>query len=636
MLELDHLTLYRGTKLLFQEAQIRIHTGQRVAVTGANGSGKSSLFAAIRGELTATRGELRLPPHWIIAHVDQETPATDRPALEFTLDGDRQLRELQHALSLAEDQNDGLRQAAIHGQLEAIDSYTARSRATQILIGLGFHQNELEKPVRAFSGGWRMRLNLAQVLMCRSDLLLLDEPTNHLDLDAVLWLEDFLRAYRGTLLLISHDRDFVDQIVDHIVNIEQESISIFRGGYSDFELHRAQRLAQQQAGFDRQQREVARIHQFVSRFRAKASKARQAQSRLKALERMEHIAPAHVDTPFHFAFPTPTRIPSPLLQLDEVSTGYADHTVLRHVTYNLCPSDRIGLLGRNGAGKSTLIKLMAGVLDVQAGQRIESQDLRVGYFAQHQVEQLRPHWSAIDHLKNLDRSVPERALRDFLGGFGFTGDMATCSIEPFSGGEKARLALALLIRQAPNVLLLDEPTNHLDLEMRHALNVALQDYVGALVVVSHDRFLLRSVADQFLLVADGRVVSFDSDLDGYRVWLEQDRAKQQRISEPKDIVPATDRKDRRRAAAEKRQRLSPLKQRLTSLERDLHRLTQRKAELDHLLTDPSLYGSDAKARLFETNTERAGILSLLSQTERLWLETAEAMDAAEREYNDEG
>lgn len=634
MLEFEHLTLHRGTKLLFQDANFRIHAAQRVAITGANGTGKSSLFAAILSELTPTHGELRVPTQWVIAHVAQETPAVDRSALEYTLDGDRALRDLQNALRAAEAQDDGLKQAHIHSQLEALDAYTAPSRATQILYGLGFEQADVTKPVRAFSGGWRMRLNLAQVLMCRSDLLLLDEPTNHLDLDAVIWLEDFLRGYRGTLLLISHDRDFVDRVVDHIISVQNESLQLFRGNYSDFEQYRVQQAAQLQAAYTRQQREVAHIQKFVSRFRAQASKARQAQSRLKALERMELIAPAHFDSPFRFSFPEPQRIPNPLLQLDQVSTGYAGHTVLRDIVLSLRPADRIGLLGRNGAGKSTLIKLMAGLLPVSGGQRVDPQDVRIGYFAQHQVEQLRPQWSAIEHLRERDRSVPERELRDFLGGFGFNGDMATCKIEPFSGGEKARLALALLVRQAPNVLLLDEPTNHLDLEMRHALNVALQDYTGALVVVSHDRFLLRSVTDQFLLVADGGVRAFDGDLDNYRSWLEQERTPAQAPAAESESKSAADRKDRRRLLADKRQRLAPLKQKVTLLERELQRLAQQRDQLDSILADPSIYAAEAKMRLKETSAQRAAVLSSLKQTENDWLVAAEALDAAESEADE--
>lgn len=634
MLEFEHLTLHRGTKLLFQDATFRIHASQRVAVTGANGSGKSSLFAAILGELTPTRGELRVPPQWTIAHVAQETPAVDRSALEFTLDGDRALRNLQDALSTAELEDDGLKQAHLHSQLEALDAYTAPSRATQILYGLGFEQADVAKPVRAFSGGWRMRLNLAQVLMCRSDLLLLDEPTNHLDLDAVIWLEDFLRGYRGTLMLISHDRDFVDRVVDHVISVQNESLQLFRGNYSDFEQYRVQQTSQLQAAYARQQREIAHIQKFVSRFRAQASKARQAQSRLKALERMELIAPAHFDSPFRFSFPAPQRIPNPLLQLDRVSTGYGERTILRDIVMSLRPADRIGLLGRNGAGKSTLIKLMAGLLPVTGGQRVDAQDLRIGYFAQHQVEQLQPHWSALEHFRAQDRTIPERELRDFLGGFGFTGDMATDKIEPFSGGEKARLALALLVRRAPNVLLLDEPTNHLDLEMRHALNVALQDYTGALVLVSHDRFLLRSVTDQFLLVADGGVRPFDGDLENYRSWLEQERTRPPVPAAENESKSVLDRKDRRRLLAGKRQRLAPLKQKVTLLERELQRLTQQRDQLDSILADPAVYTPEAKMRLKETSAQRSAVLSSLKQVENDWLAAAEALDAAESEADD--
>ncbi len=500
MLTLSKLSLRRGGRLLLRDADLTVHAGQKTGVIGANGAGKSTLFAAIRGELAPDAGDLALAPMTVIAHVAQENPTSDRPALDYVMDGDAELRHLQAELAGAEARGDGLRQAELHGRLEAIGAYTAESRAARLLHGLGFADEALSAPLATFSGGWRVRLNLAQALMCRSDLLLLDEPTNHLDLDAVLWLEEWLRAYPGALLLISHDRDFLDTVVHHVVLLERQALKVYAGNYSDFEAQRAQELAGQQAAFARQQREVAQIQRFVDRFRAKATKARQAQSRLKALARMELIAPAHIDSPFQIAFPGPEKLPSPLLHLERAAAGYHGRAVISNTGLSLLPGDRVALLGPNGAGKSTLVRLLAGELPPLAGRREASADLRIGYFAQHQLEQLDLAASPLIHLRRLDSETPEQTLRDFLGGFGFAGDAALASVAPLSGGEKARLVLALLVYQRPNLLLLDEPTNHLDLEMRHALGLALQDFAGAVVLVSHDRHLVRTTADTLLLV----------------------------------------------------------------------------------------------------------------------------------------
>ncbi len=521
MLELRDVSLRRGPRLLFANADLTLHSGQRVGVTGANGTGKSSLFALLRGELHADTGDCRLPPNWTIAQVAQETPALDIPALDYVLRGDAELERLQAQLRDAETAHDGHLLAQLHAQLEAIDGYSAPSRAARLMHGLGFKADQERLPVAQFSGGWRMRLNLAQALMCRSDLLLLDEPTNHLDLDAVLWLEEWLQRYPGMLLLISHDREFLDRTVQHILHIEREQVRLYAGNYSEFENRRAELLAQQQSAFERQQREIAHIQHFIDRFKAKASKAKQAQSRIKALGRLERIAAAHADSPFHFEFPAPAKLPHPLLQLEKISAGYADTTILSNVELSLAPGDRLGLLGPNGAGKSTLIKLLAGVIEPQSGKRLPAPDLDIGYFAQHQLEQLHAQSSPLLHLQRLAPRASEQSLRDFLGGFGFAGARAESAVAPFSGGEKARLVLAMLVYQAPNLLLLDEPTNHLDLEMRLALELALQDYPGAVVLVSHDRHLLRTVTDSFLLVAGGQALPFDGDLDDYRRWLEQ-------------------------------------------------------------------------------------------------------------------
>jgi len=519
MLQLRNVELRRGTRRLLEDADLTVYPGQKLGLVGANGCGKSSLFALIMGELHPDAGEVLVPAGWEIAHVAQQTPSGDQPAIELVMDGDRELRQVQHDLAVAEAAGDGLRQGELHARLEAIGGYTAESRAARLLHGLGFSPGEERRPVDSWSGGWRMRLGLARTLMCRSDLLLLDEPTNHLDLDAVIWLESWLRAYPGTLILISHDRDFLDAIVRQVAHIEQGRLNYYTGNYTAFEALRAERLSQRQAAFVRQQQEIARIQGFVERFRAKATKARQAQSRLKALERMEHIAPAHVDSPFHFAFRAPPSLPRPLLTLEGGRAGYGERLVLDRIKLDLVPGDRVGLLGPNGAGKSTLIKVLAGRLPLLAGEQRQAQGLRIGYFAQHQMDQLRPDESPLKHLQRLAPEATEQVLRDYLGGFDFAGDKALEPVAPFSGGEKARLALALVIWGRPNLLLLDEPTNHLDLEMREALSEALQDYEGALVVVSHDRHLLRVTVDQLLLVDGGREAPFDGDLDDYPAWL---------------------------------------------------------------------------------------------------------------------
>jgi len=627
MLTFSNLALRRGPRLLFEQASFTIHTGNKVGLTGANGTGKSSLFSLILGTLQADEGSVDLPPRTVIAHVAQETPAVDQAAIDYVLDGDRELRQLQARLHTAEQDNQGEQQAHLHESLANIDAYTAPSRAARLLSGLGFSTDQHQLPVNHFSGGWRMRLNLAQALMCRSDLLLLDEPTNHLDLDAVLWLEEWLLRYPGTLLLISHDRDFLDRSVDHIAHIEQQQLNLYSGNYSAFETQRAAQLTQQQAAYIKQQEEIAHMQAFVDRFRAKATKAKQAQSRLKALERMTQIAPAHVDSPFHFQFPAPDKLPRPLLSLDTIEFGYTEAPLLERVSFSLNPGDRIGLLGPNGAGKSTLIKILAGELAPRTGTREPAKHLRLGYFAQHQLEQLHPEESALTHLRRLDPQASEQHLRNYLGGFDFQGDRVTEPVAPFSGGEKARLVLALLVYQKPNLLLLDEPTNHLDLEMRLALSTALQDFEGAMVIVSHDRHLLRTVTDQFYLVHDGRVEIFDGDLDDYRKHL-------QKTLQPEN-VPAraekTDntakaRKSQRRAAAEMRQALQPLRTEIRQLENTLANLTARKSSLEQQLEDPSLYADDNKSRLTELLAEQAKIQQQLDHAEEAWLRKNEKLE----------
>ncbi|MCB1736005.1 MAG: ATP-binding cassette domain-containing protein [Gammaproteobacteria bacterium] len=632
MLRFSDLAIRRGPRLLFEQVDFQVHAGWKIGLTGGNGTGKSSLFALIRDHLHPDAGDFHMPADWRIAHVAQETPATDRPAIDYAMDGDTELRQVEADLVRAEAAHDGHAQAELHAHLAHIGGYEARSRAARLLHGLGFGIGTENRPVETFSGGWRMRLNLAQALMARSDLLLLDEPTNHLDLDAVIWLEDWLRAYPGTLILISHDRDFLDRVVDHVAHIEQQRITLYTGNYTAFEAMRAERLANQQSAFERQQREIAHMHSFVERFRAKASKAKQAQSRLKALARMEEIAPAHVDSPFDFEFRVPKVLPDPLLRIDEAAVGYDGKAIVADINMTLLPGERIGLLGPNGAGKSTLIKLLAGVLEPLHGRRDTAKDLNIGYFAQHQLEQLDPAASPLLHLQRLDKRATDQELRNFLGGFDFRGDRVDEAIEPFSGGEKARLVLALLVWQRPNLLLLDEPTNHLDLEMRHALNIALQGFDGAVVLVSHDRHLLRTVCDRLVLVEGGRVSEFDQDLDAYAAWL----AERRRAEEAPRARPvgsgggdndAQARKQRKRDEAERRRLSQPLRNRASTLEKKVDRLSADKQRLETELADPAIYEASAKIRLKERLATQTRILAELQTVEEEWMEVLAELEA---------
>ena len=631
MLQLDNVSLRRGSRLLFKQATARIHPGQKVGVTGANGSGKSSLFALILRKLGCDTGDVHHPSAWTIAHVAQETPSSQQPVIEYALDGDQALRSLQASLRDAEADNDGDRIGHLHAELDGIGAYQANSRAASLLHGLGFTQNDLQRSVAEFSGGWRMRLNLAQALMCRSDLLLLDEPTNHLDLDAVIWLESWLKQYRGTLLLISHDRDFLDSVSSHILHIEQASIALYNGNYSSFETVRTEQLANQQAAHEKQQREIAHMRSYVDRFRAKATKARQAQSRLKALERMQHIAPAHVDSPFHFSFRSPAKNPHPLLQLDQCAAGYNAQRIIDKIRLVLNPGDRVGLLGPNGAGKSTLIKLLAGELAPLVGEYTSARHLAVGYFAQHQLEQLQGGHSPVEHLQQIDSKASEQALRDYLGGFGFNGDKALEPVAPFSGGEKSRLVLAMLVYQRPNLLLLDEPTNHLDLDMRQALATALQDFEGAMVIVSHDRHLLRLCCDRLLLVYDRKVEDFDDELDAYPTWLSAHQSLSVKVSIPtmERSDSADQRRERKRQEAAQRKALRPLKLAVERCEEELEKLHAQQAELEAELADTALYSEQRKDDLQKRLMAKATLDQEIEVAEEAWMAAAEALQAAQ-------
>jgi ATP-binding cassette subfamily F protein 3 len=631
MIRLQSLTLQRGPQRLLEDAELTLHAGQKAGLIGANGAGKSSLFALLRGELTPDNGDCLLPADWRIAHMRQEVDTLDRLAVDYVLDGDLRLRQVQQDLAAAEAAQDGAAQARLHSELDSADGYTADARARKLLAGLGFTNEQMERQVGDFSGGWRMRLNLAQALMCPSDLLLLDEPTNHLDLDAILWLEDWLKSYQGTLLLISHDRDFLDAVVDHVAHVEQKKITLYRGGYSAFERARAERLAQQQQAYDKQQAQRAHMEKFITRFKAQATKAKQAQSRIKALERMEELSAAHVDSPFDFTFRESNKISSPLLDLSDARLGYGDKAVLQKVKLQLTPGARIGLLGPNGAGKSTLIKNLAGELEPLSGRMVRGENTVVGYFAQHQLDSLDAKASPLLHLQRIAPTEREQALRDFLGGFDFRGARLDEPVLNFSGGEKARLALALIAWDKPNLLLLDEPTNHLDLEMRLALTMALQEFSGAVLVVSHDRHLLKSTTDNFLLVADGVVQEFDGDLDDYARWLVDYRLRNAPVSNTPVNVDKTDKKAQRQQAAALRQQLAPHKREADKLEKELGTLHEKLAKIESALGDSGIYEAANKDKLRDLLADQAKLKSRESELEEAWMEALELLESMQAE-----
>jgi ATP-binding cassette subfamily F protein 3 len=663
MIRLSQVTLIRGTKTLLEAADVTLNPGDKIGLIGPNGSGKSSLFALLRGELHADRGEVDFPARWRIAHVAQETPALERAAIEYAIDGDTTLRRLERELAEAEAAEDaeldGVHIGHLHAALADADAYTARSRAERLLHGLGFSHEQMDQPVASFSGGWRMRLNLAQALMCPSDLLLLDEPTNHLDLDAILWVEDWLKRYGGTLLVVSHDRDFLDGVVNVVVHIDNRKLKRYSGDYSSFEGQRNAAVVLAAAQYEKQQRERAHLESFINRFRAKASKAKQAQSRMKMLARMEDLAPLHVSAPFSFEFREPVKAPDSLLTLESVDAGYRlegqpDKIVVRGIDFTLRSGERYGLLGINGAGKSTIMKTLAGELAPLSGEAHFNRGLAVGYFAQHQVDMLRHDESPLWHLERTAPRAREQELRSFLGMFNFPGDMATGPITNFSGGEKARLALAMIVWSRPNLLLLDEPTNHLDLETREALTVALAQFEGTLVLVSHDRHLLRATTDQFLIVADGRLQAFDGDLDDYRDWLFKTK-----LAEPEETVPlpaartievpllkkvpvpgnpaaatppAAGRRGQKRKEAAERQRVSaarkPLESRLKRLDEQMAKLNAKKSALEAQLADPALYGEAQKDAVKALILDQAYVAQELADLEAEWLALQEQLETS--------
>ncbi|SQD79961.1 ABC transporter ATP-binding protein [Moritella yayanosii] len=628
MIIASDIELLRGGKPLITNTSAKINPGQKVGLVGKNGCGKSSLFALIRHEISLDNGSLTYPSSWLVSSVKQETPALDRSAHDYVLDGDTGFRQLEAELAQAEAADNGNKIAEIHGKLDAIGAYSINARCSELLSGLGFTEDKQQLSVQSFSGGWRMRLNLAQALLCRSDLLLLDEPTNHLDLDAVIWLEKWLKQYDGTLMLISHDRDFLDAIITKIIHVEDQKLNEYTGDYTSFEKQRAEKLSQQQSIYEKQQREVAHMQSYIDRFRYKASKAKQAQSRIKAMERMELISAANVDSQFNFSFLTPDALPMPLLTMENVCAGYDDNLILDNIKLNLVPGSRIGLLGRNGAGKSTLIKLLAGEIEPLTGKLEVNPNSKVGYFAQHQLEFLRLDDTPLQHLVRLAPDKTELELRKYLGGFGFIGEKALDIVRPFSGGEKARLVLALIVWQKPNLLLLDEPTNHLDLEMRHALSVALQGFEGAMVVISHDRHLLRSTTDELYLVHDKKVLPFDGDLDDYHRWL----SEQQKVEKQATQVintganSAQAKKDQKRKAAELRKLTQPVRKHIEKIDKQLETLGDKLTAVETQLSETSIYEDQNKAKLKTALGEQAKFVVAIEDAETTWMDLNEQLE----------
>ena len=627
MIRATNLSLRRGTKLLIEHGQFIIHPKERVGIVGRNGAGKSSLFALLQHQLHADQGLLELPSTWRLSSVEQEIHERNRPAREFVIDGDQHLRQLQ-AQRAEVDPNDGTRIALLENALLEADAWTAASRAEQLLAGLGFRPDQWLQPVGQFSGGWQMRIALARALMAPSDLLLLDEPTNHLDLDAMLWLERWLHSYPGTVLIISHDTEFLDAVSTHIVHFDQLKLNKYKGNYSSFLHQRTEQLRQNQLAWDKQQREVAHLQRFIDRFKAKATKAKQAQSRVKALAKMQELAPVRLEQAIQFSLPTPAFMPDPLMRLVQADLGYTQpktQTILHQVTADIRSGSRIGVLGMNGAGKSTLIKTLAQQLPPLSGELIPAARLEIGYFAQHQLDMIEPELSPIAHLQRLAPTTKEQELRNYLGRFGFSGDMATDSTMGFSGGEKARLALALIVWHQPNLLLLDEPTNHLDVETREALAAALAEYEGSVLVVSHDRQLLRTTVDEFWLVSDGQLSEFDGDLDDYKQWLLAKASAQRTTSSSTSSTNSApiDRRTQRRLEAEARQKTAalrkPLEKKVSQLEKQMDTQQQRLNILNELMADPAFYTDSYKTERPSVLAEQGELQKALDANEEMWL-----------------
>lgn len=644
MIQLEQFSIRRGGRVLFKNASMQLHPGWKIGLTGVNGAGKSTLFSAFLGTMESDSGSLKRPSVWTVAHMAQEIKALNMKAIDFVLSGDEEYWTIQHQLENPTDLTDQ-QLAELYSRFDEINGYAAPAKASQLMAGLGFFDHQSQLDVASFSGGWRMRLNLARTLMSRSDLLLLDEPTNHLDLDAILWLEDWLSAYQGTLVLISHDRDFLDAITDHILHIENQELTLYTGNYSTFETTRAERLAQQQQAFEKQQETRAHLQKFIDRFKAKATKARQAQSRIKQLERMQELAPAHVDTPFTFSFREPSKMSSPLLVLDQADIGYTDKLIVTNVQLQITPTSRIGLLGMNGAGKSTLIKSLVGDLALLKGSRQASELLNIGYFAQHQMDALDGNASPMLQLSRIaDKQISEATLRAFLGSFGFSGERMDTPSESFSGGERARLALALIVWRRPNVLILDEPTNHLDLDMRHALTMALQDFEGAVVLVSHERQLIASVCDELILVHNAQARNFDGDLQDYAQWLRQARNELikkgpettpvQSLVVEKTAVSKVDKEAQRKEAARRREISRPIRKNIEKYETKINKLQSRLSEIETALADSSLYDSQRKDDLLKIMNEQTQLNTELKQNEEQMFELMFELEELENSFED--
>lgn len=613
MITLQNITLRRSHKLLLEDVNLTLFARQKIGLIGENGCGKTSFFAMLEGDLEAHQGDISFPTNLEIAHVEQEIPTSNKSAIEYVIDGDYRYRALQERLQIAEQKGDPHLLAQYHDELANMDGYAIEGRAEKILKGLGFQSEELSYPTIHFSGGWRMRLNLAQALISRADLLLLDEPTNHLDLDAIVWLEKWLQGYAGTLLVISHDREFLDNTVSHILNFQNQKLQLYKGNYSSFENQLAMAQTLQQATYEKQQTQIAHLQSFIDRFKAKASKARQAQSRVKALAKIQLVSAVEIRSTFKFSFKTARECPNPLLRMSQADVGYhADQPVLRKVDLQLVPEDRIGLLGVNGAGKSTFIKAIAGLLKPLSGEVTLYKGIRIGYFAQHQIEHLNMELSPLESLQEIAPHKNTQELRNYLGTFNFSGTMATDPIAHFSGGEKARLALALIVWQAPNLLLLDEPTNHLDMNMREALILALQEYSGALILVSHDRHLIRTTTDELLLVANNTVSRFAGDLDDYREMILQ--KKNQVLKDKKPSNPNLGREKRK------------LESQLTSLEKELTELQKKKGKLDQLITEQASKVPPALELMQSYSSELEIVTKKLKQVEEEWLALYEEMN----------
>ena len=614
MLSFNNLSLRRGTNLLFEDVSFTVHRDNKVGLVGANGTGKTSLFKMIQGEIDSDEGDFKYPPDLKIACLAQEVPGTDELALSYVMSGDLKLLEIQNSITKAENEQDYGALGELHSQFEDHDGFTAKSRAEQLLVGLGFSEEEFSKPLKDFSGGWRVRLNLAKTLMQPADLLLLDEPTNHLDLDAIIWLGNWIKSFKGAMLLISHDREFLDECVGFIAHLHNSTIELYKGNYSQFEIRKAARLAELESNYNKQQREISHMQDFVRRFKAKATKARQAQSRIKALERMELIAPAHIDSPFQFTIPETEKISNPLIVLEDADLGYSD-AVINKVKITFRPGDRIGLLGVNGAGKSTFVKSLKGDLQLLQGNKIEGKNLKIGYFSQHQVDDLMLDKSPIDHLAKVEKKATESEIRNFLGGFNFRGDKAKDVIKNFSGGEKARLALAIIAFQKPNLLLMDEPTNHLDMDMRQALTVALQDFSGAIVLISHDRHLLANTVDEFLIINEGKIERFNGDLLDYRKMILQGPYKESSKSKKDNEDKVKDKKDQKK-----------IKTQILAIEKTLKRLNRKLAETQEFLNSPELYNDSSKMNLHDLLRDQVNLDAEIKSTEQEWLELNEELE----------